>query len=164
MNENVGLLEAPVRGAVPVYLYPGRIFTTSELYAVTTVLGSCVSVCLWDGPRRLAGINHFLLPEGPPGATSWERFGRPAVEGLIGELLRLGSEKCDLVAKVFGGSRILGTSEVADRGKLGDRNVELARSVLAAHEIPVVAEDVGGPRGRKLIFNTSDGSVRVKML
>ena len=30
---------------------------------ISTLLGSCVAVCLWDPILQLGGMNHFLLPE-----------------------------------------------------------------------------------------------------
>ncbi len=36
----------------------------SESAAVTTILGSCVAVCLWDESHGIGGMNHYLLPDG----------------------------------------------------------------------------------------------------
>ena len=47
---------------------------------------------------------------------------------------------------------------------LGQKNVEVARQILIAEGIPVVAEDVDGERGRKLIFQTHDGAAWVRSL
>jgi chemotaxis protein CheD len=146
-----------------LYLHPGQIFASSEPTAVKTILGSCVAVCLWDCVRRQAGMNHYLLPygigEGPAGA----RYGNVALERLIRKLLELGSRKQDLQAKLFGGACVI--EAFKNKGThLGRKNVKVARRLLAEEEIPVTSEDVGGGRGRKLIFHSDDGTVWVKRL
>ena len=50
------------------------------------------------------------------------------------------------------------------KNHLGDKNIEVARIALAEANIRVVASDVGGTRGRKLIFHPHDGSALVKLL
>ena len=143
------------------YVLPGRLFVTAEPYAVTTILGSCVAVCLWDPTLRAGGINHFLLPHWAGPRQSSARFGNLAMEQLIEQTLALGSRQRDLRAKVFGGARVLDHPD-GDSHHLGARNVEVARQILAQEGIPVVAEDVGGKGGRKVIFHTLDGSVLLR--
>lgn len=157
---------APCATAVTprIYLYPGRLFSSREPHVVTTVLGSCVAVCLWDARCRAGGMNHFLLPECPEGQEPSPRFGAEAIELLIGELLGRGCSPRDLQAKIFGGSHVLGTGAAGDRSHLGARNVTVARRTLAEHGIPIVAADVGGTCGRKVSFRTDDGVVHVKDL
>lgn len=144
-----------------MYLYPGRLFVSREPCAVTTILGSCVAVCLWDPVLRAGGVNHFVLPYRAGPRQSSTRLGNVAMEKLIAEMLALGSRRRDLQAKMFGGARIL---DLPDRGgkHLGERNVDLARELLEREGIPVVAQDVGGEGGRKLIFHTGDGRVWVE--
>lgn len=150
--------------AVKVYLYPGQLFASGEPHEVTTILGSCVAVCLWDAQRRAGGMNHFLLPMCLEDQAPSARFGNLAIDYLVNELLGLGCSKTRLQAKVFGGSHVLGTGKVGDRSLLGAKNVDQAHRRLADHGIPVIAEDVGGAKGRKLIFYTEDGAVRVKKI
>jgi chemotaxis protein CheD len=145
------------------YLHPGQLFVSHESYAVTTILGSCVSVCLWDPLTQIGGINHFLLPMDIGEDQASLRFGNLAVRELIEEVVRVGAEQARLRAKLFGGACVL----EAFRGRenhLGAKNVTIAREVLAAADIPIIGEDVGGNRGRKLIFHTDNGSAWVKQL
>lgn len=145
------------------YLHPGQLFVSHESYAVTTILGSCVSVCLWDPLTQIGGINHFLLPMDVGEDQVSLRFGNLAVRELIEEVVGVGAEQTRLRAKLFGGACVL----EAFRGRenhLGAKNVTIAREVLAAADIPIIGEDVGGNRGRKLIFHTDNGSAWVKQL
>ena len=46
-----------------VYLHPGHLYFGSGPVQVSTVLGSCVSVCLFDASHTAAGVSHYILPE-----------------------------------------------------------------------------------------------------
>jgi len=146
-----------------VYLLPGRILASHEPCAVTTILGSCVAVCLWDSALRVGGVNHYVLPHRAAPYDSSGRFGNLAVERLIAKTVALGSRVEDLQAKIFGGAQILSDAP-PEPGHLGERNIQLARELLQREDIPIVAEDVGGQSGRKLIFHTDDGDVWVRRL
>jgi chemotaxis protein CheD len=176
-------LSAPLRGAlVPlaslsmsspaaepnalraVYLEPGGMVAAVRPTEVTTILGSCVAVCLWDEQLRLGGMNHFLLPVAPAGQPASVRHGETAIPMLLRELERLGSQRQNLRAKLFGGAHVGAPPPSGTRPTLGQRNAELARRLLAELGIPTVAEDLGGSAGRKLRFRTDDGTALVKLL
>lgn len=146
-----------------IYLYPGELFASSEPYAVTTILGSCVAVCLWDPVLRVGGINHYLLPFYPGGGPFSPRFGNVAVQHLIEKLLNLGSVQRSLQAKVFGGGCVFEAFGETHH-HVGMKNVEVARTVLDSQGVPVVEDDVGGRKGRKLVFHVDDGTTRVEPL
>ena len=139
-----------------VYLYPGQLFTASQPVMVSTILGSCVAVCLWDADALLAGINHYLLPSDPVRGHSDLRYGNIAIERLIDEMVSAGAKKARLVAKLVGGASLLGNA-VTTRLSIGDQNVAVARQALEKHAIPINAEQTGGQRGRKLLFHTGNG-------
>ena len=145
------------------YLHPGRLFIATEPAAVTTILGSCVAVCLWDESRGIGGMNHYLLPDGGGVRASGERFAPVALRRLLEQLLELGAHQENLKAKVFGGACVLEAFR-EDRNDLGAKNVEAARHFLEVESIPILAEDVGGKAGRKLVFHTEGGSAWVRKL
>jgi chemotaxis receptor (MCP) glutamine deamidase CheD len=47
---------------------------------------------------------------------------------------------------------------------VGVQNVEVARELLTAEGIPVVAAETGGAHGRRVVFYTDDGSAWVRAL
>jgi chemotaxis protein CheD len=145
------------------YLHPGQWFASSARYAVTTILGSCVSICLWDPRSKIGGLNHFLLPTfGGEGLAS-SRFGNVAFYELLEKLLALGCRKQDLQSKIFGGACVLEAFR-SKENHLGQKNVRVAERLLDAEGIPLIHRNVGGLRGRKLIFHTDSGAVWVKQL
>lgn len=146
------------------YLQAGQIFFSREPTIVTTIVGSCVAVCLWDTVAGIGGMNHYLLASAPTANAPVGRFGTTAIPELIEKLVRLGAEKERLVAKIFGGACVLPTLKAAAGGALGTRNFEIAAEMLARLSIPVVSSDVGGSRGRKVLFHTDSGTAWVKHL
>jgi chemotaxis protein CheD len=144
-----------------IYLYPGQLMTSQTPCHISTILGTCVAVCLHDPVLRISGINHYLLPHRADSEPS-PRFGHVAIPRLVDQMIALGAWTGRLQAKVFGGSDPIYPARAG--GDLGQRNVELALRMLAELEIPVVARDTGGPLGRKLILRTDDGTVWVRKL
>jgi chemotaxis protein CheD len=138
-----------------VYLYPGQLIVTGDVSLVTTILGSCVAVCLRDPKTMIAGINHYLLPANPLRGQSDLRYGNTAIEQLIDQMVSHGAATSRLAAKVVGGASVM--TAFSARRSIGEQNVEVARELLKKFAIPVVAEQAGGQRGRKLLFHTGNG-------
>lgn len=123
---------------------------------LSTILGSCVAVCLWDETVGLGGMNHFLLPFGPKAAaTAPERYGVHAMEILINALLSAGAQRSRLQAKLFGGACL--SSRLSD---IGQSNARFAREFLATEEIACLAESLGGSSARRVLFRPSTGQAR----
>jgi chemotaxis protein CheD len=144
------------------YLFPGNLFVRREPHIITTVLGSCVSVCLWDSVLRFGGMNHYMLPLWNGEGLASPKYGNIAIPKLIEKMMDLGSNKSNLKAKVFGGGEVLKVSQGVLN--VGERNVSIARDLLNDAGLSVVGSDLGGITGRKIIFNTQTGSVLMKRL
>jgi len=141
------------------FLFPGTIFADHLEYQISTVLGSCVAVCLWDRVVRRGGMNHMMLPFWNGEGLATPKYGNIAMEKLLSKVLSIGCHREHLVAKVFGGANVSGTG--LEVFMIGDRNVTLALQMLEDFRIPVVAKDVGGRVGRKIIMNSESGVVMV---
>lgn len=137
-----------------IYVLQGEFRISRDADAVlSTVLGSCVAVCLWDAEARLGGMNHFLLPFGPKAAASApERYGVHAMELLINGLLKEGAARARLQAKLFGGARV--STALSD---IGQSNARFAREFLSAEGIPCRAESLGGTGARRVLFRPVTG-------
>ncbi len=141
------------------YLFPGTIFAHKDQHLVTTVLGSCVAVCIWHPQAEIGGINHYLLPLWNGEGLPTPKYGNIAIARLIEKVRRIAGEG-ELVAKVFGGASMWARTEGALA--VGERNVELAFNLLEEKKIKVVSQDVWGEMGRKVIFDTRTGSALVR--
>jgi chemotaxis protein CheD len=137
------------------YIYPAGLTVEQEPHMLTTLLGSCVSVCLWDTIWKFGGMNHFLLPLWNGQGLASPKFGNIAIEVLIEKMGKLGCQNKNLVAKVFGGASMLnGQSAIFN---IGLRNAELAQNMLLKSGIQIIASNTGGSVGRKVVFNTNTG-------
>lgn len=146
-----------------LYLIPGKIFAAAQPFAISTIVGSGVALCLWDSVQHIGGANHFMLPEGPDDNENATRYANIANPALLQRLQDLGATAKTLEAKIFGGSLpnvTFGNGE----GHLGDRNVEAVTRFLEVNGIRLVQSDVGGTRGRKVIFQTDDGRTWTEQL
>ncbi len=141
------------------FLFPGTLYVAQTECQISTILGSCVAVCLWDKVYGGGGMNHFMLPLWNGEGLPTPKYGTIAMEKLLDRVLRFGCRREHLVAKVFGGSNINATGNEAFL--IGDRNTTLALQTLDDWNIPVVGTDVGGRLGRKVIMNTLTGVVLV---
>lgn len=124
--------------------------------AISTLLGSCVAVCLYDPKLHLAGMNHFLLPSRQARQdddTDVILNGDYSMEVLVNSMLGKGARKERLVAKAFGGGTIVTSIQMA----IGQRNAEFAREWLEREGIPLVASDFGGAWSRKVVFTPLNG-------
>ncbi|MEM9829131.1 MAG: chemotaxis protein CheD [Bacteroidota bacterium] len=141
------------------FLLPSTLFVSKVSYDITTVLGSCVAVCLYDQKLRFGGMNHFMLPVWKDEGLATPKYGNIAIPRLIDEILALGANKNNLVAKVFGGANSLMESNVY---KVGERNIQIAFELLKHHKIPVIKSDTGGKRGRKIMMNSGTHRIYLK--
>jgi chemotaxis protein CheD len=130
---------------------------------ITTLLGSCVAVCLYDPKLRLAGMNHFLLPSRTKTAhddTDVILAGDYSMEVLLNTMLMKGAAKSRIVAKAFGGGTIVTSILMA----IGQRNAEFTREWLEREDIPLAAHDFGGAWSRKVIFTPDGGDAFCRRL
>lgn len=140
-----------------IYLYPAALIVLEKPSIVHTILGSCVSVCLWDSDLKIGGINHFMLPLWNGQGLASPKYGNIAIEKLYQKIISLGANQKKLIAKVFGGGEVL--ENFSPHFNIGLRNIDVAHEMLHQFKIPIVAESTGGKLGRKIVFNSGTGEV-----
>jgi chemotaxis protein CheD len=149
-------------------IIPGEFYVSISSEIISTVLGSCVSACIWDAQVGVGGMNHFMLPkrsrhsseawgDTPVGAAT--RYGNVAMERLINAVLINGGKRENLEVKVFGGAKVLDIDS-----DVGQRNIDFVMAYLKAEGYPLEAYNVGGLLPRKIIFHPDSGRVRQKKL
>ena len=138
---------------------PGEYFVSNEDIVIMTVLGSCIAACVWDSRLRIGGMNHFMLPEG--GGDTSGRYGSYAMELLINEMVKMGSSREYMQAKVFGGGAVISGFTTMN---VGERNTKFVLDYLATERIPIVSKDVLDIYPRKVVFFPVSGKAMVKRL
>lgn len=162
MRSAIAAVELAAEERRRAYIHAGHSFLAVVPTEISTILGSCVSVCLFDDVARLGGITHYVLPQ-PFGALRVEpgKFGSLAVRALFDDLLAAGARGDRVRAKLFGGASMLSLAAGTSRD-IGAQNSTIALDILRELRVPVVVKDVGGTRGRKLVFHSDDGAAWVK--
>ncbi len=117
------------------FLYPAALFASKTPHMVTTILGSCVAVCIYDPTIRVGGLNHYMLPLWNGQGLASPKYGNIAIERLVEKMLSLGCLKNNLQAKIFGGGEVIQTS--VTQFNIGARNIKLALEMLEELKIPV---------------------------
>ncbi len=139
------------------FLEPGHIVLAHEGHIIRTVLGSSVSVCLWDREIQVGAMNHYIYPKPKDDEPNTACYGLAATAHLVRLMLKAGCTIEKMVAQVFGGS----FPEEATGRDLGAENIAMARAVLSRKNIPVISEDTGGSMGRKIVFDVTSGNAVV---
>jgi len=142
------------------FLYPAELYVSKVPYQINTILGSCVTVCLYDPVLNIGGMNHFMLPYWNGQGLASPKYGNIAIEKLLDKMLSFGCNKNSIKAKIFGGGEVIETQIV--QFHIGARNIEVAKLALEEKKIQIVSSSVGGKLGRKIEFMTSTGEVRQK--
>lgn len=127
--------------------------TVDDTILITSGLGSCVAVGLFDGTSA-AGLIHVMLPTANGRSVdNPAKFADTGVVTLIDALEEAGAQAGSLSAKLAGGSEMIAFN--SQERSIGDRNVEAVRTVLDELGIQVIGEDVGGDEGRTVELTLS---------
>ncbi|EGD59355.1 CheD [Novosphingobium nitrogenifigens DSM 19370] len=127
---------------------------------LSTVLGSCVALCLFDPDAHLGGMNHFLLAEPPANATAAsvdEYYGTYLMELLVNQMLSKGARKGRLKAHLYGGANVN-----RNMMRIGSANADFARSFVQREGIELLRSDLGGSSARRVDFRPASGQVRCR--
>ncbi|MGE5399424.1 MAG: chemotaxis protein CheD [Ignavibacteriales bacterium] len=147
-----------------IHINIGELYASKRPVIMHTTLGSCVAVCFYDYIHRIGGMNHIMLPEMADFNVFNDsaRYGINAMELLINEILKLGGERENLIAKVFGGAHVLPDFSIAD--SIGRRNISFVKQFLETEGIRIISQHTGGTFTRIVYFHTGTSNVLMKKL
>lgn len=158
-----------------LFLRPGEFFFGDSPALVTTVLGSCISVTMFAPRLGIGSICHGLLPtckgrkhrqcDCGDRCPEGFRFVECSIWRMLEEFMRHGIDRGELQVKLFGGAEMFLTPDLQRRNRtVGRQNISVAMEVIEGEGLALLATDVGGCRGRKIIFNSATGDVMLKRL
>ncbi len=143
-------------------LLPGEYHVADVDMVLTTVLGSCVSACIWDRARGIGGMNHFMLPDtGDADSGAAGRYGVHAMELLINALMKGGARRDRLEAKLFGGGNVMRNFTTFN---VGEHNAAFARRFLETEKIRIAGADLLDIHARRVAFFPHTGRAFVRKL
>lgn len=137
-----------------VFVRPGEILMVRDGTLLVSVVSSGIVVCIWEYAGPLAAMAHFIEPRTDDPRCATAKYGNVAIPKLL-SMIQEESPKGKIEAQIFG------AAEPPDGFARGRENALIAKKILSVKNIPVVSEDLGGKKGRKLMFDTKTGHVAV---
>ncbi|MEA3558250.1 MAG: chemotaxis protein CheD [Candidatus Thermoplasmatota archaeon] len=142
---------------------------TSGQKLTTIGLGSCIGVVIFDKRRPYAVLGHFMLPDSTNARRSQQikiaKYGDTCIDQMIKDIVKMGAVKTSLSAKAAGGASMFkrsgSGSNVMD---ISTRNISSMKENLKKHRIPLVADDVGGNRGRTITYDVDSQKLTIKVV
>lgn len=144
-----------------IYLKPGELIIMDEPMIVTTVLGSCISVTMFHPQTGTAAICHAMMPHGR-GSASF-KYVDTSINHMVKYFFHREVQSEEIQVKLFGGADMFKTVDSVTRNlSVGRQNIAVATNCLKAYGMVPTASDLGGRKGRKLVFKTDCGIVFIK--
>lgn len=133
---------------------------------ITRGLGSCVGITLYDPLKKTGGMAHAMLPDAGKASIDINplRFVNYVIKQMVHEMEKAGSNRKNMEAKLFGGAHMFGFLSSEAVLNVGDKNVEMSKSVLSEMGINVAADETGGTFGRTVTLNLENGKVTIKTI
>lgn len=146
----------PSRKLFIAKILPGEVYVTRNHELVSTLLGSCIAVCMRDRVSNVGGMNHFKLPasSSPTKSANNANYGLYAMELLINEIMKNGGNRNNLECAVFGGGKVV-SSMTSD---IGDKNIAFVTQFLKEERIQVVQMKTGGTCALQVYYHPISGN------
>lgn len=141
-----------------IVLPPGRLITIG--------LGSCIGIALYDEYKKVAGLAHIMLPESANfnNVTVPYKFADLAIPLLVEKMEGAGCRRRCLKAKIAGGASMFNFADKSMISDIGKRNSEAVKKALEKMDIPILAEEIGGNKGRTMVIDSQNGEVSIKIV
>ncbi len=142
------------------FIHVGEIHIGARPTEISTILGSCVAVCLYDKIQRIGGMNHYLVPLWNENGLQSPKYGNISIPRLIESMENIGCHRQNMEAKLFGGGNVIDIKQ--EDMMIGRKNILIAKEILREYNISISAQDVGGDRGRRILMRSDTGKIFLK--
>ena len=142
------------------FIHVGEVYIGVKPTEISTILGSCISVCLYDKIQRIGGMNHYLVPLWNENGLQSPKYGNISIPRLIEGMLNIGCSVHNMEAKLFGGANVIEVS--SEEMMIGRKNIVIAKEILKEYKIPIIAEDIAGSKGRRIMMRSDTGKIFLK--
>lgn len=136
-------------------IMPGEVYVTRNHELISTLLGSCIAVCMRDKVNKIGGMNHFMLPARANAQAAQENanYGLYAMELLINSIMKNGGQRQNLECRIFGGGNVL----KGVNSNVGSKNIEFVTTFLRQERIPVISQDTGASCAQQVYYHPLSG-------
>ncbi|MFH1139509.1 MAG: chemotaxis protein CheD [Pseudomonadota bacterium] len=140
------------------FLEPGHVYLPAKPTQICAVVGYGVVVTVYDQGRRQGGMCHYLYPFRKSKKESTALFAGPAIVALVKMFFEAGAAPAELEAHLFGGAWETGAEAPRE---WAEKNVTVGVEILGKLGVNISGRDVGGQRGRKIVFNSDTGETAI---
>jgi len=143
-----------------IHLEPSDFYWGKSPEKIHTVLGSCISVTVWNPVRKSGGMCHYMLTrnvlrkDGPPDP----RYCEDSMDLIFKFVKEENLNPSRYQVKIFGGAAMFADGA----SRIGDANIRCAEEHLTSHGFIIAARHVGGDSSRHIVFELETGDVWVK--
>jgi chemotaxis protein CheD len=149
---------------VKVFLKPGDLYISDIPTMVSTILGSCIAVTVFNKRLKTGGICHAMLPKSPYAEEHRAfRYVDSSILYMLSKFEMMGIRKDEMEIKLLGGADVIDRMN-EDTASIGQKNIEIALEIIRDEDLQLTISDVGGKMGRKVHFYTHTGKVLLKRI
>jgi chemotaxis protein CheD len=117
---------------------------------------------------KTGSICHAVLPECkneqcPNNCDEMFKYADCAIEMMLEKFILQGVKHSELEVKLFGGANMFNTKSNGHM-TVGEQNIQAAIDNISKQGLKIIANDVGGMKGRKIYFYTHTGEIYMKSL
>lgn len=158
-----------------LYLKQGEMSILEHPALVSTILGSCVAVTLYNKRLGIAAISHALLPhckhheyinnvndlltDDCSRCAEAFKYVDCSVSMMVEAFARFGIRPGETQVQLYGGAKMFIAGNEKTNLPVGFQNSAVAEKVIADHGLTLLTSDIGGSVGRKIYFDTQTGKV-----
>lgn len=138
--------------------------SSAPLKIITVGLGSCIGIAIYDKHTNIGGLAHIMLPDSTQfvKVTNPLKFANLAIPIMVEELVRGGASRYGLTAKIAGGASMFNFPDKKINMDIGYRNGLAVKETLNEIKVTLLSMDIGGNKGRTIIFDLSNGALYIK--
>ena len=123
-------------------------------------IGSGIGMTIYDPVSVVGGVLNFILPESvnlnPAKRQKYPfMFADTAIPAFLNALMKLGAEPARMKVVIAGGAQVL---DQTGEFNIGCRNYQAAKSIIAANQLCIHYEDIGGIQPRTLRLDMGTGN------
>ena len=147
-----------------VFLKPGDLYVSDIPTMVSTILGSCVALTVFNKRLKIGGICHAMLPKSPYAKEYYVfRYVDSSIFYMLSKFETLGIRKDEMEIKLLGGADVIDRMN-DETASIGQKNIAIALEIIRNESLQLTVTDVGGKMGRKVHFYTHTGKILLKRI
>lgn len=132
---------------------------------ITYALGSCIGISFYDPMIKLGALLHIMLPS--KNGTNDSNVFKTADSGIretLRKMYAFGARRERIVCKIAGGAKMFEMKMTGGLGCIGERNIQMVKTVMAQEGLRISGEDTGANHARTMLVDVATGQVKIRIV